>query len=119
MDLAKESDMRKLAMTFACVGGLLLPYAASAADPGVPMDQGVTPPATQKAPTARPGAEGRPASSMFDQLDVNKDGYIDGTEVGRSATVKANFKATDLDGDGRISRAEWEAFEAGNARGQK
>ena len=56
---------------------------------------------------------------MFDQLDSNKDGFVDSGEIRRSATAKANSKAMDLDGDGKISRSEWEAFEAGGSRGQR
>lgn len=61
-----------------------------------------------------PGAEGRAASPMFDtpmfdQLDTNKDGYVDSQESETSSTAKGKF--TDLDGnrDGKISREEWSA----------
>lgn len=55
------------------------------------------------------GAEGRPGdhSSMFQQLDANKDGFIDAGESNRSAQVKGDFKALDANGDGKISTEEW------------
>lgn len=109
--------MKKLTLALVLAGGMALPYSVFAADQPLPPDQSAKPPPTQQAPAAKPGAEGRPASSMFDQLDANKDGFIDSGEVAKSATVKANGKAMDLDGDGKISHSEWDAFEAAGSRG--
>jgi 5-hydroxyisourate hydrolase-like protein (transthyretin family) len=55
------------------------------------------------------GAEGRPGdqSSMFQQLDANKDGVIDTGEANRSSQVKGDFKSLDANGDGKISADEW------------
>ena len=55
--------MKKLSVALAFVGGLAMPYTVYAADPAVPP--AIMPPATQKAPTAAPGAEG-----AFGLLDV-------------------------------------------------
>lgn len=109
--------MKKLTFALMLASALALPYSAFAVDPDAPIEQNPTPSATPNAPPSDPGAKGRSATSMFDQLDTNKDGYIDRTETARSATVRANFDSLDLDGDGRISRSEWEAFEASSARG--
>ncbi len=55
-----------------------------------------------------------PFAARFDQLDVNKDGYIDAAD--RQARMAAQrdawFKAADRNGDGQISRAEFEAHHA-------
>lgn len=108
--------MKKLALALLVSGGMALPMSVLAADVNPPAEQGKPPAAS---PPTQPGAEGRAASSMFDQLDANKDGAIDSTELSKSATAKANAKSMDLDGDGKISRSEWEAFEAGSTKGPR
>jgi Ca2+-binding EF-hand superfamily protein len=50
------------------------------------------------------------ASSMFEQLDQNKDRLIDMSEAGRSAQVKGEFKKIDGNNDGKISQDEWARF---------
>lgn len=81
------------------LSALSLPFAALAADPPA-------------APAEQPrGAQGRPASPMFEQLDGDKDGFVSAKEVEKSATAKANFKTLDTDGDGKLSPQEWSALE--------
>lgn len=44
---------------------------------------------------------------LFDQLDVNRDGYVTKQEAKRSAEVTTRFKALDGDRDSKISLAEF------------
>lgn len=55
------------------------------------------------------GAEGRVGSSLFIQLDADKDGFVSATEAKKSAEVSANFQKVDVDGDGKISAQEMAA----------
>jgi Ca2+-binding EF-hand superfamily protein len=47
------------------------------------------------------------AAAMFAQLDVNKDGYIDRTEVPRGHPLRAHFAMSDANRDGKLSRREF------------
>ncbi|RMH94545.1 hypothetical protein EBB59_02420 [Lysobacter pythonis] len=60
-------------------------------------------------------ASAKPAlAARFDRLDVNKDGFLDRAD--REARMKARrddwFKAADSNGDGQLSRAEFDAMHA-------
>lgn len=62
-------------------------------------------PATRN-PPADSAAKEEP-TPLFEQLDVNNDGFITMTEAKRSAIVTARFKELDIDRDGKISKAEF------------
>jgi len=47
--------------------------------------------------------------ASFDELDVNKDGYLTKNEVMGNPAVAQNFARIDKDGDGKISLEEWKA----------
>jgi Ca2+-binding EF-hand superfamily protein len=64
----------------------------------------------RQTPSAQSGAQGRPASSMFNSLDNNRDGYLDSNEGSTSTSLRNNRQVMDLDRDGRISQTEWETF---------
>lgn len=97
--------MRKAKLVIALVSGFALSFGAIAAD------QATDKPSSMDKPAAPRGAEGRPApSSIFEQLDADHDGFVTAKEAERSATAKANFKAMDVTGDGRISAEEWAEF---------
>lgn len=66
--------------------------------------------ANQGAPEPGKSPPASSASSLFEQLDQNKDSVVDMTEAGRSAQVKGEFKKIDANNDGKISRDEWETF---------
>lgn len=51
------------------------------------------------------------ADEAFAALDANRDGYIDRDEAGEAPDVFADFDRIDRDGDGRISPAEWAAYD--------
>lgn len=108
--------MRKTNLAFAILGMITLPLGAIAAggEKGMKEHPSSTAPAPGGATGGTTGAEGRPASPMFSQLDANKDTYIDNKEAAKSATVQGNFSSMDKDGDGRISASEWSAFESGS-----
>ncbi|MBI3095647.1 MAG: hypothetical protein HYY97_12330 [Rhodocyclales bacterium] len=84
-----------------CVVLAALPLGAIAADPA-PASSGVPAPATTPGAVA-PGAQAAP---IFEQLDLNRDGFVTRDEAKRSADITARFKELDADRDGRISAAE-------------
>jgi hypothetical protein len=51
------------------------------------------------------------ADDAFAALDANRDGHIDRDEAGEFPGVLADFDRIDRDGDGRISPAEWAAYD--------
>jgi Ca2+-binding EF-hand superfamily protein len=55
-------------------------------------------------------------SSIFTQLDSNKDGKISAEEAQASSVVSRSFGKADADGDGAITRDEFmSAFTAGSS----
>ena len=64
-------------------------------------------------PLAALAQEG-PEMTMFEQLDADRNGVIDMDEASRSAQVTADFRQIDVDGDGRISRQEWQEYFGGS-----
>jgi hypothetical protein len=78
-------------------GGVL----AQAAQPG-PNGTAAAPPATVSAlPDQRQSAR------LFDRLDRNRDGYLNTAEL---ENRQGDWIAVDRDGDGRISRSEFQAL---------
>lgn len=65
-------------------------------------------------PLAAIGAE---TSSMFKELDTNKDGQIDQSEARRSADVAGRFSSLDTNNDKQISMAEWQSGEKPRSSG--
>jgi hypothetical protein len=57
-------------------------------------------------PEAGAGASAA-ATSLFDRLDRNKDGYLSREELESDEAKSRNWIAVDRDRDGRISRAEF------------
>jgi hypothetical protein len=57
-------------------------------------------------PQAGAGA-GATATSLFDRLDRNKDGYLSREELESDEAKSRNWIAVDRDRDGRISRTEF------------
>lgn len=53
------------------------------------------------------------AGSCFDDMDINKDGYVSWEEfqIAFPDLKKAAFDAIDINKDGKISREEWENFQ--------
>jgi EF hand domain-containing protein len=47
------------------------------------------------------------AASLFDRLDRNRDGYLSREELASEEAKNRNWIAIDRDGDGRISRSEF------------
>lgn len=84
-----------LLVTIALAVGGGLPLAASAAD--------------------KAGDSLGVSSSVFIQLDTNKDGAVTRDEAKRSAEVTANFTKIDANHDGKITTQEWAAFAQGGA----
>ena len=60
----------------------------------------------QSAPQPGAGATA-PATSLFDRLDRNKDGYLSKDELESDEAKNRNWIAVDRDRDGRISRSEF------------
>ena len=56
---------------------------------------------------------GEPEGNMFDTWDLDRDGYLMGTEY--SDNVRdVEMSMYDTDGDGRVSRAEYDAYRMAN-----
>lgn len=79
-----------------CLGLLLVAGAAAAQDPD--------PSATAAPRSAEPIADG---TSEFNQLDVDRDGWLTRSEIAAHPRPTAPFDAMDRDADGKVSTAEW------------
>lgn len=122
--------MKNAKLLVTLIGGLSLPLAALAADyekpsgsAAVSSDTGAASsgPQTSSEPF---GARGRKAElifdpSMFEELDANKDGYIDGKESEASAASKTKFTDFDTNRDGLVSRGEWMTGASGDVSSQR
>lgn len=58
------------------------------------------------------------ASPSFESLDKNRDGRISGYETAGSKELNAVYVDADTDGDGLISRSEFEAWRSGALEAQ-
>lgn len=67
---------------------------------------------------AEANAAGGKLAENFARMDVNKDGYIDAADRQQRARERADawFEAADTDGNGQISRAEYDAAQAKRMR---
>ncbi|MFH1265743.1 MAG: HlyD family efflux transporter periplasmic adaptor subunit, partial [Planctomycetota bacterium] len=63
--------------------------------------------AGERAPGAAPGAGMPNPAQMFKTMDKNGDGKLKGDEI--AGPMKENLSATDTDGDGAVSRTEFNA----------
>ena len=50
------------------------------------------------------------AETSFEQLDKDSDGFVAKTDVPTGHELSQQFAQADLDGDARLSRAEFDAF---------
>lgn len=74
-------------------------------------EQRTPPPPKPPQPVA---ADKRDSSlASFDQLDADKNGKLSKSELGADEAVGLEFSKIDRDGDGTISRDEWNAHWAG------
>jgi hypothetical protein len=92
-----------IVFAFAIAAGAALPFAANSADKAAPASPGSLGAAGGSSSSVGASAE----LSLFQQLDANKDGVVDKTEVNKSAQAKSEFKALDINADGKISAEEW------------
>ncbi|MGE5638951.1 MAG: hypothetical protein ACM30H_02575 [Clostridia bacterium] len=100
-----------------CAAILLAPTIVGALEPA--------PAAQPKAGSASTGASASPSTGAsaaarsepqpaaqgvrsFDDCDRNGDGWLDKSEAGGVPGLSANFERADVDGDGRLSRQEFE-----------
>jgi Ca2+-binding EF-hand superfamily protein/sporulation protein YlmC with PRC-barrel domain len=61
-------------------------------------------------PSSGAGASGAAIEDSFYDIDANQDGFIDPDEAQSHRDVVQHWNLLDKDGDGEISRAEFEAF---------
>jgi hypothetical protein len=95
---------------FALAASSALPFAATAADKSGQTGAGTGATGTSSgvgSSASSSASTGGPDLSLFQQLDTNKDGYVDQQEANKSAQTKADFKALDANADGKISADEW------------
>ena len=85
---------------------LSLPLAALAQAPSKPS--------TGSTPTPSPMAPKSTSMKLpeFASVDTNHDGSIDMKEADTSPDVRAAFKDMDKNNNGKVTRAEWTAYEA-------
>jgi hypothetical protein len=108
---------------FAFAVAALLSSAAISQGQEVPPPPSDEPPATTPAPTQgtepapapTPGAQPAPGTqpgsppSVFDALDADRDGKVAQQEAQAHPTVAENFSKADANGDGALSKEEFDA----------
>ncbi|MES2355009.1 MAG: hypothetical protein V4568_11550 [Pseudomonadota bacterium] len=104
-----------LIFAFAVAASSALPFAASAEKPSLSADN----PASGAPALGSSNSSGSAATnssgvqgdlSLFQQLDSNKDGFVDQSEANKSAQTKSDLKAIDANGDAKISAEEWASY---------
>ena len=75
-----------------------------AAGSQVAANEPVTTDNTATARSAQPLADG---NSAFNQLDVDRDGWLTSQEVEADVSEEIDFATADRDGDERLSSDEW------------
>lgn len=100
---------------------VLLAALASASWAQTPAPQDVPPTGTTPAPSQSPPENvGKPIGDPdagFDPLDGNHDGRLSKTEAKASTELTTRFAEFDTNGDGYLSRPEYEAFGREPSRG--
>lgn len=102
---------RKLTLT-ALVLAASLPMAVLAQGGGYQDSPPAQPKGTQGESTmpdasGTTGAKSGDTSSMFKELDRDKDGQVSKDEAKRSADVQMRFDELDANRDGKVSMTEW------------
>lgn len=67
------------------------------------------------APRPSFGDEEDASRALFDRLDINRDGYLTGSELTTPEALAANWLGIDRNHDGRIERSEFRAMPGGVA----
>lgn len=100
-----------LALALAACGG---------SEPEAIHDTGAATPAPAREYDDDPARAGRThVSFSFDELDLNDDGSIAQTESAFDAQISENFATYDSDGDGRLSRLEFDVARAAQHAARK
>jgi hypothetical protein len=88
------------------------PSGTEPATPATPADPGTSPatPATPASP-GKGAAKGH-GKKDFSALDANGDGSLSKDELKAEASISAKFRELDKDKDGKLSSAEFSAFES-------
>jgi hypothetical protein len=106
----------KTLIALAVAGAFAVPMAASAADDSLVIAQaGGTGSASGSAASGGAGDAGNrmePHPRGFDRLDTNHDGYVSRDEASHANDLNTRFSEMDRDNDGKLSRQEYNAFEA-------
>jgi hypothetical protein len=102
----KRSDLSMYVPFFLAVALCL----GAAAVTSAAVDDGASDPLAREA-AARDGAEIAARNALFEELDVNGDGFINRAEAQAMPELLGQFDELDQDRDGGISRQEFTAFE--------
>jgi hypothetical protein len=92
-----------------CAAILLAPTIVGALEPALATQPKAG--AASVGASAAPRSEPQPAAEAvhsFDDCDRNGDGWLDKSEAGGVPGLSANFERADADGDGRLSRQEFD-----------
>jgi Ca2+-binding EF-hand superfamily protein len=68
--------------------------------------------AANAAAQASAQSDKRSATTLFERLDKNKDGFVTRDEARDAAELQGRFAELDVDNDGKISRQEMRALDA-------
>lgn len=101
--------MRTRLVTTALLGLLIAGPALVVAQTVAPTNSQPQPNATGANDPASRALDGGVPQQEFSPLDTNGDGWLSTSEVNAATTdTPYDFRGADADGDGRVSRAEWD-----------
>lgn len=73
--------------------------------------------ASQASPAAAGASEPQAKKQPFAKLDTDKDGYLGHIEAAADRDAASRFDQLDTDGDEKVSRAEYDAWDRSGAKG--
>lgn len=108
---------KEMSMTIAkplLVGFSLLVFAAASTYAG---ENAKDKSASQASPAASGASEPQAKKQPFGKLDTDRDGYLGHSEAAADRDAASRFDQLDTDGDEKVSRAEYDAWDKGGSKG--